>query len=96
MKVTSTVAIGERRAIRRALADWRARGRLDAGAVAAPCGGADWAWACGGVTGIGADGESPDPESPVGIGGGVAVAFRMASRSTVIVASSTGLPGSDE
>ncbi|WP_444633249.1 DUF2157 domain-containing protein [Cupriavidus oxalaticus] len=36
MQVTSTVANGERRAIRRALADWRAHGRLPAEAIAAP------------------------------------------------------------
>ncbi|MBP0622517.1 DUF2157 domain-containing protein [Cupriavidus consociatus] len=36
MQVTSTVANGERRAIRRALADWRACGRLAAAAIAAP------------------------------------------------------------
>ncbi|WP_439668303.1 putative membrane protein [Cupriavidus necator] len=36
MQGTHTVATGERRAIRRALADWRALGRLDAAGVTAP------------------------------------------------------------
>ncbi|WP_454736722.1 DUF2157 domain-containing protein [Cupriavidus necator] len=36
MQVTPTVANGERRAIRRALADWRALGRLGAAGVAGP------------------------------------------------------------
>jgi len=38
MQGTPTVANGERRAIRRALADWRALGRLDAAGVPAPWG----------------------------------------------------------
>lgn len=48
--------------------------------------------------GCGAAGTSVELVSPTGTGGGTAavVAFRMASLPTMAVASSKGLPGSDE